>query len=315
MQLPRYDDLPEGPRGGRLGWGLFGDGDGAGLMNLQTPERVAAAATEIQRGVVFPLSAEVRLFDPPMFGRKMAVHRVLTDPGDPGNDDELNSFNPQSSSQWDSLGHVPYSSDAFYNGATKDDVITRGRSTIDHWARRGIAGRGVLLDVERVLGDGFGPGSATALSVADLERCRAAAGAEFIPGDVLVLYTGFGRWYLEQDEAARATVANERTLTAAGVEHSEDMARYLWDSHVSAVVSDNPSVEVWPPDWRREAQPFGFLHRMLIGSFGMGLGELWWLADLADDCREDGRHTMFITSAPLHVAGGISSPPNALAIK
>ena len=89
------------------------------------------------------------------------------------------------------------------------------------------------------------------------------------------------------------------------------MARYLWDSHVSAVVSDSPSVEVWPPDWSRESRPFGFLHRMLIGSFGMGLGELWWTADLADDCRQDGRHTMFISSGPLHVAGGISPAERA----
>jgi len=124
MPLPRYDDLPPAPRGGRLGWGLFGAGDNAGLLNLQTPERVAAAAAEIQRGVVFPLSAEVRLFDPPMFGRRRAVHRVLTTPEDPGLDDELDSFNPQSSSQWDSLGHVPYATDAFYNGATKDDLVT-----------------------------------------------------------------------------------------------------------------------------------------------------------------------------------------------
>ena len=240
---------------------------------------------------------------------------MLTTPEDPGLDDELDSFNPQSSSQWDSLGHVPYATDAFYNGATKDDVMNRGRGTIDHWARRGIAGRGVLLDVEQVLGDGFDPGAAVALSVADLERCRAAAGVEWRPGDILVLHTGFGRWYLAQDQAAREKAADERTLTAAGVEHTEDMARYLWDSHVSAVVSDSPSVEVWPPDWSRESRPFGFLHRMLIGSFGMGLGELWWTADLADDCRQDGRHTMFISSAPLNVAGGISSPPNALAFK
>ena len=72
---------------------------------------------------------------------------------------------------------------------------------------------------------------------------------------------------------------------------------------------------VEPIDVSSESRPFGFLHRMLIGSFGMGLGELWWTADLADDCRQDGRHTMFISSAPLNVAGGISSPPNALAFK
>ncbi|MEP7022586.1 MAG: cyclase family protein [Actinomycetota bacterium] len=318
MQLPSYDELPPAPRGGRSGWGLFGAGDNVGLMNLQTPARVAAAAAEVQRGAVFPLSAEVRLFDPPMYGRRLAVHRVLTAPDDPGLDDELDSFNPQSSSQWDSLGHVPYATDAFFNGATKDDVISRGRGTVDHWARRGIAGRGVLLDVEQVIGGagrGYDPGAAIALTVDDLEQCRAAAGVDYQPGDVLLLYTGFGTWYLRQDAAGRAQAAQERTLTAAGVEHTEDMARYLWDSHVSAVVSDNPSVEVWPPDWSREARPFGFLHRMLIGQFGMALGELWWLSDLAQDCREDGRHTMFICSAPLHVAGGISSPPNALAIK
>jgi len=63
-------------------------------MNLQTPERIAAAAAEIQRGAVFPLSAEVRLFDPPLYGRRRAVHRVLTAPDDPGLDDELDSFKP-----------------------------------------------------------------------------------------------------------------------------------------------------------------------------------------------------------------------------
>jgi kynurenine formamidase len=318
MQLPSYDELPAAGRGGRSGWGMFGADDNVGLINLQTPERVAAAAREVIRGAVFPLSAEVRLFDPPMYGRRLAVHRVLTTPDDPGLDDQLDDFNPQSSSQWDSLGHVPYAMDAFYNGATKDDVTRRGRDTVDHWARRGIVGRGVLLDAAHVIGGagtGYDPGAAVALSVDDLERCRAAAGVDFQPGDVLLLHTGFGAWYLRQNAAGRRRAADKRTLTAAGVEHTEAMARYLWDSHVCAVVSDNPSVEVWPPDWGARARPFGFLHRMLIGQFGMALGELWWLADLATDCQADGRHTMFFASAPLHVAGGISSPPNAVAIK
>jgi hypothetical protein len=110
-------------------------------------------------------------------------------------------------------------------------------------------------------------------------------------------------------------MADERILTAAGVEHSEEMAEYLWDLHISAIVSDSPSVEVWPPDWSEEAQPFGFLHHTLIGLFGMALGELWWLADLADDCRSDARYTMFLASAPLNVPGGVSSPANAVAFK
>jgi hypothetical protein len=47
----------------------------------------------------------------------------------------------------------------------------------------------------------------------------------------------------------------------------------------------------------------------------MALGELGWLADLADDCRGDERYTMFLTSAPLNVPGGVSSPANAVAFK
>jgi Putative cyclase len=317
-ELPSYDDLPECERGGRSAWGLFGAADNVGLLNLQTPARVAVAAQEIRRGAVFALSAEVGQFDPPMFGRSAARHRIISAPGDPGLDDALDDFNPQSSSQWDSLAHVPYASDAFYNGATKDDITSGRRNSISHWARRGIVGRAVLLDVPAVLGGSNGeydPGSPRAFTVSDLEQCRVAAGVDYQPGDVLVLHTGFGAWYLSQDTAGRERMADDATLTAAGIEHTEDMARYLWNSHVCAIVSDNPAVEVWPPDWSRESRPFGFLHRTLIGLFGMALGELWWLDDLAKDCREDRRYTMFLSSAPLNVAAGVSSPPNAVAIK
>ena len=93
------------------------------------------------------------------------------------------------------------------------------------------------------------------------------------------------------------------------------MARYLWDSGIMAIASDTFSVEVWPPDFSEEAFPFGFLHRVLIGQFGMALGELWWLDDLADDCAQDGIYECLLTSAPLNAKGGIGSPPNALAIK
>jgi hypothetical protein len=43
---------------------------------------------------------------------------------------------------------------------------TGRRNTIDHWARRGIAGRAVFIDIDRALGGaghGFEPVSARAL--------------------------------------------------------------------------------------------------------------------------------------------------------
>jgi hypothetical protein len=42
--LPSYRDLPPVPRGGRSAWNVFGPTDSIGLLNLQTPSRIAAAA-------------------------------------------------------------------------------------------------------------------------------------------------------------------------------------------------------------------------------------------------------------------------------
>jgi kynurenine formamidase len=317
--LPSYDELPQADRGGRSGWGVFGPLDSIGLLNLQTPERVVEAAQLIKRGTIFPLDAALDAFNPPVdsdrgLPRHRLLHRPVADIGD--FDDVYDNFYPQTSSQWDSLGHVGYAPGVFYNGATPEEVMAGSRNTIDHWARKGIAGRAVLLDLERALvesGRPYSPEGATAFSVADLELARDRSGVAFSTGCTVLLRTGFVRWYREQPYESRAAIA--RRLKAPGVEHSEAMARYLWDSGVAAIASDTYAVEVWPPDFTSAAFPFGFLHRVLIGQLGMALGELWSLEDLAADCADDGVYEFFLTSAPLNAPGGIGSPPNALAIK
>jgi kynurenine formamidase len=315
--LPRYDELPAVEGGARSGWGLFGADDSVGLMNLLTPERVAVAAREVRTGEVFALGAALDAVDPPMFRRGSPRHTVLVSPSGAGHDDIIDNFYPQASSQWDSLAHVGFDQDVFYNGASGEDIRDRGRNTVDHWARRGIVARAVLLDVAGVLaetGETVDPGVSRAITVAELEAARHRAGVEFRPGDVLLVHTGFLDWYLRREPAAKRAMATG-VLTSIGIAHGEDMARYLWDSHACAVAADNPALEVWPPDAERSGWPFGFLHRMLLGQFGMAIGELWWLHDLAASCRADGRYTALLTSAPLHVTGGIGSPPNAVAVK
>jgi hypothetical protein len=204
-ELPSYDELPAAPRGGRSAWGVFGADDNVGLFNLQTPERVVEAARLIRRGVVFPLDAPVDTFNPPVAAsRGVPRHRVLHTPGTVGFDDVLDNFFPQGSSQWDALGHVGYAPNMFYNGATEEDVANGRRNTIDHWARRGIAGRAVLLDMPATLADAgrpYDPGTNTAFSVGDLELARTRAGVEFQPGDVLLIHTGFAAWWVNQTDA------------------------------------------------------------------------------------------------------------------
>ncbi|TKJ29742.1 cyclase family protein [Blastococcus sp. CCUG 61487] len=313
-----YDDLPRDAAGAPVGWGVFGPGDELGRMNLQSAEAVTAAARSVTRGAVFPLNAPHDLFDPPLFGRGSVRHTRLASPGGAGFDDVYDNYYPQASSQWDALSHVAYRPNAFYQGVGAAEIARGERNGIEKWAERGIAGRGVLLDVGRALaaaGRPLDPGTSTALTVEDLELARRAAGVELRPGDVVLLRTGFVEWYRGQDRAARSAMARPGGLTAAGIEHTEAMARYVWDSGAAAFVSDAPALEVWPPDFRAEAAPFGFLHNILIGQFGLAVGELWELADLAADCAADGRYEFLLCSAPLHMPGGIGSPANALAIK
>jgi kynurenine formamidase len=316
--LPAYDELPPAPRGGRSAWGLFGQEDSVGLLGLQTPDRVAAAARLVRSGEVYSLNAPVSVPEPPLFRRGAARHTLITNETRAFFDDKLDNYYPQASSQWDSLAHVAYGTDEFYNGVTAEDVTVRARNTIGHWAARGIAGRAVLIDIDATLGGagtGFDPASPRAISVTELDAARQAAGVDWQPGDVLLLHTGFLGWHVRQEAAVREAMAERGALRNIGLAHDEEMARYLWNAHVAAVVSDNPSVEVWPPDISDEAFPFGYLHRVLIGQFGLALGELWWLEDLALSCRRDGRYEMFLTAAPVNVPGGIGSPANALAIK
>jgi len=316
-ELPSYRDLPPAPRGGRSAWGLFGPDDNLGLINLLTPERIAAAAGLVRRGRVFPLDLPLGSVDPALArSRGTPRHTVLHEPGSAGFDDLYDNFYPQCSSQWDSLGHVGYAPDVFYNGATEADILAGTRNTIDHWARHGIAGRAVLLDVAAAMTDAglhYHPGESIAVGAHELELARRRAGVQYQAGDILLLRTGFAAWYAQQPRDVRQRMPAR--LKAPGLAHSEEVCEYLWDSHAAAIGCDTFGVEVWPADMSPQAHPMGFLHHILIGQLGMALGELWWLDDLAADCAADGRYEAFLVSAPFNAPGGIGSPANAVAMK
>lgn len=313
--LASYDQLPAAPRGGRSAWGVF-DSDAAGDLGsiaLQTPERIARAGRLVTAGKLFALNAPVAAFAHEAWGRKLPEHELVHETGTMFFDDLLHNYALQGSSQWDSLAHVGYGPGVFYDGATEDDISTGRRNSIDHWARKGIAGRGVLLDLVALRasqGRDYRASSEEVFTPDDLEEARSRAGLTFETGDILILHTGFASYF------AGLSVA-ERTagVPSPGLEHSEAMCRYLWNNHFSAVVSDNQSVEAWPADMSDAAFPFGALHNMLIGQLGFALGELWDLDALAADCAADSVYEMFIVSAPINLPGGIGSPANVVAIK
>jgi hypothetical protein len=108
-ELPDYADLPTAAHGGRSAWGLFGADDNLGLVNLMTPDRIAAAARLVRRGEVFCLDVPLGSISPALATfRGPPRHQVLHTSGTAGFDDVYDNFYPQASSQWDSLAHYGY---------------------------------------------------------------------------------------------------------------------------------------------------------------------------------------------------------------
>jgi hypothetical protein len=105
----------------------------------------------------------------------------------------------------------------------------------------------------------------------------------------------------------------------AGLEGTEEMLRWIWDEGFAAVAGDAISFEVYPPQkgYKREGgeEVRGlFMHEYLLPGWGMPVGELFDLEGLSRLCKEEGRYEFFVTAAPLNMPGGVSSPPNCIAI-
>ncbi len=320
-KLPKYSELPIDPKHPpKTAWGLFGEDDDVGMFNLQTPERVVAAARLVRSGRVFPMNWDQTKPNPPLYRRGAVRHTVMRkNPVGHHGDDVLDNFYPQASSQWDGLTHVGDFEHGFWGGVRVEslrDGSAKGRLGIDHWARRGIAGRGVLLDVARHRerqGRPLANDAADAITVADLEGTRQAQGLGLEDGDVWLIRTGWVGWYEQQRYRTRMTLADASNLKTPGLECSEAMAEYIFDHHPCALASDNPALEAWPPP--NPLSPDGFLHHYLLGRFGMAIGEMFVLDALAEDCAADGVYEGLFTSAPLNIPDGVGSPPNALLIK
>ncbi len=315
-RLPKFDELPEVEVLGRKlrsAWGVFGDDDELGPWNLVTPDKVREAASLVKKGKVSNLDLPLNEPSPPLFEFRGAYEQTIQEVSQGlkiAYDDRLDNFYPQTSSQWDGHRHVGLPGH-FYNNRVQDDALAGSALGIQNLAESGIVTRGVLLDVERHLksqGKTWDQLSSFEFTAADLTATAKAQGVELRPGDLLLFNTGWLRWLRAEPRETREKLAHD--LRAPGLQPDGDTAEFLWNARVAAIATDTIAVERWPIDPAR-----GFLHIQLIGLFGMNLGEMWWLQDLADDCAADGVWEFMVVSSPLNIPGGVGSPPNAVAIK
>jgi len=296
----------------------YGKDDQLGTLNRLSDDIVKAAAqSEVQTGtrisLDWPLDAQGDL---PFFGRQAFHKEVYQKPPRIVNDDVW-TFNSQSSTQWDGLRHFAYQKEQkFYNGVTLDQIHgTNGveKSNINGigaWAEKGIIGRGILLDYHEWRlqnGKDHNAFETRAIPLSDLKAVAQSQNTEIKFGDILLIRSGYMHAYNALSRSEIETLRAKQPLTFTGVEQSEEMMDFLW-SNFSAAGGDHPSFEAWPT--MKEYA----LHEVMLGGWGMPIGELFDLEKLGKHCKEVGRWSFFLTSEPCNVPGGVASPPNALAI-
>jgi Putative cyclase len=228
-----------------------------------------------------------------------------------GWDDALTDYAPSSGSHWDGLRHIRCREFGFFGGRDFQPLPGVGPIGVEQWARHGIVGRGVLLDLaagEVRSGGSRDPFAEGSVTVPELLHTAESEGVELRPGDVLCIRFGWLAKYrkLGADERSRLAAT---PLSFLGLAADESMARFLWNTGIAAVVCDNPAVEVWPG-----SRASGSLHRRLIPLLGMALGELFDLDRLAAEGAAQGRYEFMFASTPVDLPGGVNSPANAMAI-
>ncbi|PGH02179.1 hypothetical protein AJ80_08902 [Polytolypa hystricis UAMH7299] len=323
-ELPKIEGAPD-----EAAW-FWGKDDYIGRLNLLTPKRVKAAATEIKTGDLVPLNLPLNVPEQPAFNREKFVHKIKALAENIAYDDTYH-LNTQSGTQWDGFRHFAHiATETFYNGTKGHDIMgpnANHNCSIHHWAEHGIAGRGVLLDYRsyaKANGINYDPYTSHAITFEELQKCGKAQGIDIRPesqggdikvGDILFIRSGFIESYHERSPEERTALAlrphaigTDDKQKYAGVAQEDAVLDWLHDSYFSALVGDAPAFERWPTP-----EPY-HLHEYILALWGMPLGEMWDLERLAAKCHETKRYFFFMTSAPANVPAGVSSHANATAI-
>lgn len=326
-------------------WGEFGDDDQIGRLNLITAERVRGAIAEASEGLTFCLSLPLD-YPGTTRGRQPPILRPVMRAGEPyfarpwNNElmpgvtdvvsDDFAILYMQYSTHWDSLCHVGHLFDAdddgidepvYYNGYRADEHIattatdipgelTSAVSALDiaGTAVQGVQGRGVMIDLEAHYGR-----SATIVDYDKLQRVLDADQIEVREGDLVCLHTGYGQALLDMQRQPDLAALAEINAGLDG--RDQRLLGWITNTGLSALISDNPGVEIYPyPDYSqptpRAALP---LHEHCIFKLGVHIGEYWYLTELALWLREHQRTAFLLTAPPLRLPGAVGSPVTPIA--
>ena len=286
----------------------FGADDQRGAANRITPEKIVNAARLITEGRTYQLG---RLYEHgiPLPGKR---HFSLTIPGLPTggpmganqsvwNDELVSGEIGQIGTQFDGLGHIGMrvgGEDLFYNGNKLSDFgDTYGLKKLGVENAGVFFTRGILLDVCSLRGaDRLEAGYV--ISPDELEACLKRAKLTIQEGDVVLIRTGHGKLWMQDNEAFGA---GEPGIGLAA-------AKYLTDRKVSLIGSDNWAIEAVP----HERDDLSFpVHQWNLTKNGVYHLENLDLEQLAADKV----YEFCFVFSPLRLKGATGSPGNPVAIR
>ena len=302
-------------------WGRWGKDDEIGTLNYVAPGDIISAARLVRKGKVFSLALNFDSKGPqggkskyPALGRFNPVHVMLRTGTDAYSGvldhrkirsaDDLVIMPLQCGTQWDGLGHIFYE-DYTWNGRDCRTVTTSGAQYAGiEKTRDRMVGRGVLLDLAALFGkrwlpDGF------AITNEMLDAAEKKQKVKVGRGDYLIVRTG----HVEAKLASK-TWDGYSGGDAPGL--AFETLDWLHARRVAAIVTDTWGVEVRPCETEDTNQPW---HWIAIPVMGLSVGEIFNLAELAKDCKADGRYEFLFVAPALPITGAVGSPVNPLAIK
>ena len=257
--------------------------DQIGAGNLLTVERRLAALRSVQSGRLYDLSHEISANAPYLlpnqtpyllsiwasFRDSIKRRRNTGATNDAGTNLERVEMTMHVGTHIDALGHFSIGN-RLYNGFDAAEVVTDwglDKLGIEHAPP--MIGRGVLLDVAGLDGGQFlNPGRA--VSPDELQRAADNAGVSIDAGDIVLIRTGWGRFF---------GVDNARYVEGEpGIDVAA--AHWLTSRDVVAIGCDNMAVEVLPNPDRGLMMP---VHQHVLVEAGVYLIENLALEEIAHE--------------------------------
>jgi kynurenine formamidase len=332
----RWIKRPEGST-----WGDWGENDQLGRLNLINEEKVLQGIAEVKVGKTFCLSLpldypggqvinKVRLppILKPVIRNNEPYFNYLWNKLNPNHtdigSDDLVILHTQYSTQWDSLAHRGAMFDVlgdgveqpvYYNGfkVGEDVVINKELETsakalgMENMAFHGVQGRAVLVD----LFSEYGEFPRKEVGYDDLMRIMKKNNIVVEKGDILCLWTGLDQMILKMKGNPDDSI-NKSCAVLDGFDVK--LRKWIIDSEVAAIVSDNLAVEAVgkkvPEGKRGSNLP---IHELCLFRLGVHLGELWQLCDLAKWLNKNNRSRFLLTAPPLRLSGAVGSPVSPIA--